>query len=672
MAILNQHGVRYLISKIFSALQDVKKSFPDPMVEITYSNLKQLRDSKKLTPGRQYRITDYVTTTTQVNTQSAGHQFDIIVTADDVNVLNEKARAIKHYSLLINVGDSVYVYGKPSGELSKLIYEESGKTKTIDGVTYREFRKISGHGNAISGILIKEDDYISGVTVGTKYYISNKDGSIGVTDDILEICSEHFSNSNLDAWEIWYCLDNDMDRFAWADEQNGKGVIYRMIDEFGNDCPYDFKNIQFLRKMATTSNVALSGNEKINDYIFCPSNGTSEYSNPTYISEDSSVEGIYFYTFNGSSHTAEDMSLYGDTTLNTMKRYKYANNGKLMLNNIVFRHSGRLQTQKFDMDCFNMTFIIPSNDEVWDNYFGQYCRANIIISDEFFQNDFNRNFLRNICVNDGLCGNISNGYMQGNIIAGSFYNNNIDIYFTSNTIRNSFNHNKIDFEFNTNTIKNSFLQNNIGGLFENNRIEMYGDDSYFAFNNIGQQFQDNKIYYKFENNDIEPGMIGNTLNGSFRNNIIGSAFANNIIMGDDLDGIGVNQTVFGVYSQNNTFTRILNCKFDALCQENRISYMTACNIGIAFRFNTFSYNTEFEDRPYIQGCTFGNYVWYNNFFNASTASANNPIKNLIVQNNLQGAEDNINQINVTVNSQQIILVGYKLNGTIGQKVVYAI
>jgi hypothetical protein len=49
-----------------------------------------------LISGRQYRITDYVTTTVQVNTRSAGHQFDIIVTADDVNVLNENARAIQH------------------------------------------------------------------------------------------------------------------------------------------------------------------------------------------------------------------------------------------------------------------------------------------------------------------------------------------------------------------------------------------------------------------------------------------------------------------------------------------------------------------------------------------------------------------------------------------------
>jgi hypothetical protein len=29
----------------------------------------------------------------------------------------------------------------------------------------------------------------------------------------------------------------------------GKGVIYYMKDEHGNECPYDFKNIQFQRSV---------------------------------------------------------------------------------------------------------------------------------------------------------------------------------------------------------------------------------------------------------------------------------------------------------------------------------------------------------------------------------------------------------------------------------------
>lgn len=57
----------------------------------------------------------------------------------------------------------------------------------------------------------------------------------------------YFANCNLNAWKIWYCVDNDTTRFDWVDEESGTGVIYRMIDEWSNDIPYDFKNIQFQR-----------------------------------------------------------------------------------------------------------------------------------------------------------------------------------------------------------------------------------------------------------------------------------------------------------------------------------------------------------------------------------------------------------------------------------------
>ena len=65
-------------------------------ISITWSDLKAKRDAGQLTPGMQYRITDYQCTTTQANTKSAGHQFDIIVVADDERTLNETARAAKH------------------------------------------------------------------------------------------------------------------------------------------------------------------------------------------------------------------------------------------------------------------------------------------------------------------------------------------------------------------------------------------------------------------------------------------------------------------------------------------------------------------------------------------------------------------------------------------------
>lgn len=55
----------------------------------------------------------------------------------------------------------------------------------------------------------------------------------------------------LESWEIKYCLDNDKTRFQWADEVSGKGVVWYMKDEFGNEAFYDFKNVQFKRYKIT-------------------------------------------------------------------------------------------------------------------------------------------------------------------------------------------------------------------------------------------------------------------------------------------------------------------------------------------------------------------------------------------------------------------------------------
>lgn len=129
------------------------------MVSITYTELVVLKERGQLTAGTYYRITDYETTTTQANTRSAGHPFDVVVLALSESTLAEEAYAV------------------------------------------HSARDTAGY----------------------------------------------FQRCNLSAWRLWYSLDNDTQRFAWADTENGKGVIYRMIDERLNDCPYDFKNIQFAR-----------------------------------------------------------------------------------------------------------------------------------------------------------------------------------------------------------------------------------------------------------------------------------------------------------------------------------------------------------------------------------------------------------------------------------------
>ena len=105
--------------------------------------------------------------------------------------------------------------------------------KLVPGCWYR----IVDYTTVVNGISVGGHDFdvivlATGIdTLSEEAKVRKKDGDT------------YFANSNLDAWKIWYCLDNDENRFDWADSENGKGVIYRMIDEYNNDCPFDFKNI---------------------------------------------------------------------------------------------------------------------------------------------------------------------------------------------------------------------------------------------------------------------------------------------------------------------------------------------------------------------------------------------------------------------------------------------
>ena len=82
--------------------------YASKLLPVTYAQLKQLRDTNMLVPGQQYRITDYKTTCTTVDYENnlfrfdcrvadtvgyTYNYFDIIVTADTNNTLNENARA---------------------------------------------------------------------------------------------------------------------------------------------------------------------------------------------------------------------------------------------------------------------------------------------------------------------------------------------------------------------------------------------------------------------------------------------------------------------------------------------------------------------------------------------------------------------------------------------------
>lgn len=267
------------------------------MVEVKWQELKDKRDNGELVAGTLYRITDYNCTTTQENTQSAGHQFDIVLLALSEDKLAEEGWAMMHD----NIYDVTFTDGSAKCYYNHYQDNEGDWHDIFVNVdTLLGFDNVSGDQEDAMEPFIDE---------------TNKSIDVSSTGMPIEVLAEpdlpynYFQNSNLSAWKVWYCLDNDKSRFAWADDSVdegiytisdvwavrdktkditgafawysdeeevtyftstptpkvgdsawvdgnssfsipaikgfGRGVIYRLIDEWNNDCPYDFKNITY-------------------------------------------------------------------------------------------------------------------------------------------------------------------------------------------------------------------------------------------------------------------------------------------------------------------------------------------------------------------------------------------------------------------------------------------
>jgi hypothetical protein len=544
---------------------DVATYLPN-LVNITYNELKTLRDNSQLVPGQQYRITNYVTTTVQENTRSAGHQFDIIVTADDVNVLNENARAIQH---------------------------------TND-----------------------ENDY--------------------------------FHNSDLAAWELKYCLDNDTNKFAWA--TNGKGVIYYMKDEFYNECPYDFKNIQFARwelsnPVGYRNNLAddnldskFSSEEEddlvdnwVEDDSVSETYGTLKEGFYALDDEDSvifnfcyddeigykykieytiSTNPTYCYTFGKDSDYSLTSSNYG----NVIKEYKSRN--KIILNNIVLL-GNYCNSNTFGYNCYDNTFGNNCHANTFgnnciSNTFGNYCYSNTFGYD-CFSNTFGDSCANNT-FGDDCNSNTFGNYCHANTFGYSCISNT----FGCECYYNTFGYSCISNTFGNYCYSNTFGNNCISNTF--------GDECYN--NTFGNYCYSNTFGYDCYNNTFGDDCDSNTFKDYCGYNTFGNYCDSNTFgnyCGYNTFGNGCISNTFGNYCDSNTFGNY--CGYNTFgngCISNTFgdncTYNTFGDYCINNTFGDHCFSNTFGN--YCSSNTFGNYCDHNTF-GASKTSPNSYYRYII-------------------------------------------
>ena len=380
-------------------------------VSITYAALKALRDGAGLKAGQWYRITDFVTTVnpyTNQNARSAAHAFDVLVMALSASVLCEDAYAVLHS------GDTYFASSKL--EAWQLRY-------TIDNVQW----------SLKAGIYATDSEDYSFVKEGT----IEVDGTTYILWKGDTMFSEDWADyavsldENVDSPMYAYYGPDDFDpenpeetgtiATVNTETNNGKGTILWMKDEFGNECAYDFKNIQYKRYLATDSvsgRDGLGGKYMVADPNNCPQG----------LSVEDTEDFIWAYTFSSDNAGDEqtDYSLTADHQVHDNVFRPYSGG---LPNNVMFGEYN--YGNSFGFDCYNNSWGNNCGGNSWgngctDNSWGNDCYSNSWgngCTDNSWGNNCYYNSWGNSCSRNSW-GNSNRYNSWGNNCGGNSWGNN--------------------------------------------------------------------------------------------------------------------------------------------------------------------------------------------------------------------------------------------------------
>lgn len=440
------------------------------MTEITWAELVELRDNGELTPGMQYRITDYECTTVQDNTSSAGHVFDIIVIADSESVLNENARAIQSES------DTDGYFSNSNLEAWELKYSIDVPKPYIYSESWGSYLIYSGE------YTVNENTYHG---FGTLDY----DGMIMLLSE-YEVPSNNYPvyvSEDGETWEDGDSYGESVDNI-YIYGSDFKGIIYYLKDEFNNECPYDFKNVLF-----------------------------------TGSSHDESISYTNAYTF---TYTEDDSVLYDASIAGIDKRCynniikEYYQDSILMLNfNVFYSTSVTFQSH-------NNTFSVGCNH----NTFSYGCRSNTFSTDCNY-NTFSYNCYSNIfgvnCFNNtfgyGCYNNTFGNDCYSNTFGSNCHSNALDNNCTSNIFGTSCYRNTFGVNCHSNTFNSDCRYNTFGVNCHNNTFA-YGCHS----NTFDSSCYNNTFGSYCYSNTFGNGCCSNTFGVYCLFNTFGSACYYNI------------------------------------------------------------------------------------------------------------------------------------------------
>ena len=280
------------------------------------------------------------------------------------------------------------------------------------------------------------------------------------------------------------------------------GVIYRMIDEFENDLPYDFKTFVIQHDNYVTGMKPTFAIYKLLDGKF---------------GEDASVNGWArnnkmgrYYKNYGGYINLNKFVYYAYSYSTHGERYFVSNNvlGGDCYNNVILSPNNT-----FGDYCYGNKLLMPSNG---GNVFGNYCYNNTVYG---YRNNFG-----NYCYNNTLGIDYQNG-ANFNTFGNCCYSNTLNQSCSANTFGNNCYSNTLNASCSYNAFNNYCFNNTLSGAGRNLfgtycRYNIISSSSYS--NSFGCSCLGNEIGTYCENNSFGNGCEYNKIGNNCKHNTFGN------------------------------------------------------------------------------------------------------------------------------------------------------
>ena len=452
-------------------IQNALTGSTNTIIEVTYAELLNLKNTSALIKGQTYLITDYMTTYIQPVTlanKTSGIIEPLYVIATDVNKL--------HIQCLSKLYPQDVVY-----------YDIDNATEGFTkGKIYRRFDTIKNNDIGTDWRHVKYD------RSGVDNLLFENYGGFGISGNVIK---------TFDLMNTVISTDLFMDNII------GEEFAYNTIS-------YNFRDNRidnsFVNNIITGD---FSFNKIGRDFSNNNISNSFSFNEVVYDFSQNTISGVF-------TSNSVDYGFYNNTISGYFDRNKVGAN--FVTNTITYSFSTNVIDVYFEGNTITGSFAA---NKVMNGFYDNEINYEFSINDigtSFEGNTININFTDNIIgwafslntlsgssINDYFTGNIIEVGCESNLIVGDFRHNKISDRFSMNTITTPFNNNTINSGFDSNTISgDQFYNNDIANAFNSNII-----NSDFNRNNIGPSFGENNITSDFNFNTVAFSNTNNNFSG---------------------------------------------------------------------------------------------------------------------------------------------------------------